>query len=73
MKKALKPCLTGTVFVILLLIASIPLTLGISYNIPVFSTIFHDQQAMAQKTTTSTSPSSTVMPNFLTYTIRHTE
>jgi len=67
MKKALKPCLTGTVFVILLLIVSIPLTLGISYNIPVFSTIFHDQQAMAQKTTTSTSPSSTVMPNFLTY------
>ena len=36
MKKALKPCLTGTVFVILLLIVSIPLTLGISYNIPVF-------------------------------------
>ena len=45
----------------LLLIVSIPITIGISSNIPIVSTIFHDHQTIAQPTTTK-------MPsNFLTY------
>jgi hypothetical protein len=62
MREPSKPDLTGTI-VILLLIVSIPLTIAISSNIPVVSTIFHNQQAMAQKKTTSAS----IMPNFFTY------
>lgn len=45
----------------LLLIVSIPITIGISSNIPIVSTIFHNHQTIAQPTTTK-------MPsNFLTY------
>jgi hypothetical protein len=51
MTRLLKPYLTGTIVVILLLIVSVPLTIGISSNTPVASTIFQPQQAMAQKTT----------------------
>jgi hypothetical protein len=51
MTRLLKPYLTGTIVVILLLIVSVPLTIGISSNTPVASAIFQPQQAMAQKTT----------------------
>jgi hypothetical protein len=56
----LKPRLTRTV-VILLLIVSIPPTLGLSSKIPKVSPIFHPQEAMAQNTANPT------MPNSLTY------
>jgi hypothetical protein len=48
---------------ILLLIVSIPLTIGTSSNIPVASTIFHHQEALAQNTPTLSRPVS----SFLTY------
>jgi hypothetical protein len=60
MSGVLKPWLTRTI-VILLLIFSIPFTVGLSSNNPMASTIFHHQEAMAQNTATPT------IPNFLTY------
>jgi hypothetical protein len=62
MRIALKLCLMRTVL-ILLLIFSIPLTIGITSNIPVASSIFHHQEVLAQNTATLTRPVS----NFLTY------
>jgi hypothetical protein len=48
---------------ILLLIFSIPLTIGISSNIPMASSIFHHQEALAQNSGTLARPVS----SFLTY------
>src|SRR5919198_961209 len=62
MGRLLNPCLTRTTIVILLLVVSIPITIGISSNIPITSTIFQHQQAMAQNTIESST-----MPSFLTY------
>jgi hypothetical protein len=59
MGRVLKQYLMRTI-VSLLLIVSISITIGISSNIPVVSTTFHYQEAMAQNTATTT-------PNFLTY------
>jgi len=60
MRSVLKPWSTRTI-VILLLIVSIPLSVGLSSNNPMVSTIFNHQEAMAQNSATPT------IPNFLKY------
>ena len=62
MRRVLKQCLRRNI-VILLLIVSIPLTISIFSTIPVDSSIFRNQEALAQDTATLTRPIS----NFLTY------
>src|SRR5919202_4224292 len=62
MGRVLKQCWRRNI-VILLLIVSIPLTISIFSTIPVDSSIFRNQEALAQDTATLTRPIS----NFLTY------
>ncbi|HJT48165.1 MAG TPA: PsbP-related protein [Nitrososphaeraceae archaeon] len=62
MGRVLKQCLRRNI-VILLMIVSIPLTISISSTIPVASSIFQNQEALAQDTSTLTRPVS----SFLTY------